>query len=305
MKSCEKYIELISACIDGEISDADRSELEIHLEFCPECKKLAEAFAAISGSFPREESVPENFTAGTMAKIKAESARPTGFKKFISGYGKYTGLAAALVVVLLGARVFSGGMAKETAAPDAAYMNSTSLAPMAAADDAARGEVVAESEFDYITGDTAADYVEDVEEYAPADGNAAPTGAAGGSANSGSSEPQAPGAAPTPMPEAGEDSSEPQFSVTVQVTDVNALYSKMGYTERFYSVSRLHAPASEELMKLLEGGESTQIFRSLYETHYKVPMAQLNELDPEVFTEIVFDDLTAEYGLVILMTEEE
>lgn len=304
MKSCKEYIELISECIDGEISDADRSELEIHLEFCPECKKVAEAFAAISGSFPREETVPENFTAGTMAKIKAEATRPTGFKKFISGYGKYTGLAAALVVVLLGARVFNGGAAKETAADTAAYMNSTGSAPMATVD-AVRGEAEMESDFDYITGNTAADYVEDAEECAPADGNAAPTEAAGGSVTSDNSEPQVPGAAPTPMPEAGEDYSEPQFSVTVQVTDVNELYNKMGYKERFYSVSRLYSPASEELIKLLESGESTQIFRSLDETHYKVPMAQLNELDPEVFTEIVFDDLTAEYGLVILMTENE
>jgi len=83
------------------------------------------------------------------------------------------------------------------------------------------------------------------------------------------------------------------------------LYNKMGYQERFYSVSRLSEPLSEELSELLESGESTQIFRSLHEKHYKVPIAQLNELDSEIFTEIVFDDLTAQYGLVILMTAEE
>ena len=106
-------------------------------------------------------------------------------------------------------------------------------------------------------------------------------------------------------PEAMETPSESQFSVTVEVTDVNELYKKMGYTERFYSVSRLNEPAPEAFNELIGSGEADQIFKSLYEIHYKVPMTALNELDPEVFTEIVFDDLTAQYGLVILMTAEE
>jgi len=302
MKSCEKYIELISACIDGEISDADRSELEIHLEFCPECKKVAEAFAAISGSFPKEEAVPENFTSGTMAKIKAEGSKPTGIKKFISGYGKYTGLAAALVVVLLGAHVFTGGGPKETAAAPGAYMNSTGMAPMAAADTAER-EPEAVPEAEMVTNDSIgfADFDADKSaEYAMEDGISAPTEVAGGAGSD--------NAKPVPMPdapEATETPAEPQFSVTVEVTDINELYKQMGYQERFYSVSRLYEPAPETFTELINSGEATQIFKSLYEIHYKVPMAQLNELDPEVFTEIVFDDLTAQYGLVILMTAEE
>lgn len=297
MKSCEKYIELISACIDGEISDADRSELEIHLEFCPECRKIAEAFAAISGSFPKEEAVPENFTSGTMAKIKAEDAKPTGIKKFISGYGKYTGLAAALVVILLGAQVFNGGGAKESAAPGAAYLNSTAMAPMAAADTAA-GEPMAVPEAEMVTND-AIDYADfdaaESEEYTLEDGRSAPTEVAGGSAGDNS----------IPAPEAAESPAESQFSVTVQVTDVNELYKLRGYKERFYSVSRLNEPAPEEFSQLLASDEVTQIFKSLDEIHYSVPMTLLNELNPEVFTEIVFDDLTAQYGLVILMTAEE
>ena len=300
MKSCEKYIELISACIDGEISDADRSELEIHLEFCPECKKVAEAFAAISGSFPKEEAVPENFTSGTMAKIKAEAAKPTGIKKFISGYGKYTGLAAALVVILLGAQVFNGGGAKESAAPGAANMAPTAMAPAEAAD-AARGEPIAVPEAEMYTTDSTgysdtltADM--EAEETIEEDGFNNSAAVAGGSASDDSDS--------IPEPDAPE-AAESQFSVTVQVTDVNELYKKMGYTERFYCVSHLNEPAPEAFDELITSGEASQIFKSLYEIHYKVPMSRLNELDPEVFTEIVFDDLTAQYGLVILMTAEE
>ena len=131
MNNCEKYIALISECIDGELSDADRSELKAHLEICPECRKVAKAFAAIKDNFPKEEKAPENFTIGTMAKIKTESARPVGIKKFISGYGKYTGIAAAFAVVLLGATVFMGGGPKDSSAHMAptAYSATADSAP--------------------------------------------------------------------------------------------------------------------------------------------------------------------------------
>lgn len=301
MDSCEKYIGLISELIDGEISDADRSELEIHLEFCPECKKAAEALEAISANFPKEEEVPANFTAGTMAKIKAEASKPVGLKKFISGYGKYTGLAAALVVILLGVQVFNGGGSKDTAAPMApmAMMADSAVKTEAAAGGTAVNGAVAEPEVAdgdvyYDTADRSgfdAPAEADIPESAPADTPIADDTLA---------EDGTPDAAPLPEP-----TPEPQFSVTVQVTDINELYKKMGYTERFYSVSRLSEPAPDAFGELIDSGEAAQIFKSLDEIHYKVPMTALNELDPEVFTEIVFDDLTARYGLVILMPGEE
>lgn len=304
MDSCEKYLELISEAIDGEISEADRSALEIHLESCPECRKAAEALAAISGNFPRETAAPENFTSGTMAKIRSVAAQPTGFKKFISGYGKYTGLAAAVVVLILGINVFSGSNAfklKNTAAkPESA----ADCAPMAVAESdcaAAESESVV-----YATADSSAGY------------NSAVSGASGGGAltfsPSVSEEAQesAGEPAPTPLPEApgaapaAADGADGSFSVsTAEVTDVNALYAQRGYSQRFYSVSRLFAPAPDELAEFLAGSDSDMLYSDLHEQHYKVPMAQLNELHPEVFTEIVFDDLTSEYGLIILMTQPE
>ena len=299
MENCEKYIGLISELIDGEISVADRSELEIHLEFCPECRKVAKAFAAISDGFPTEEKVPANFTEGTMAKIKAEAAKPVGIKKFISGYGKYTGLAAALVVILLGAQVFNGG-SRDTAAP---------MAPMAmVAGSAAEAE-------NHITADSAA---VGFASKAEADSAESFTVSAGGSlrteddsfapagADVPESEPMnapAEEAAPEEMP-APEPSAAPQFSVTVSVTDVNELYKARGYTERFYSVSHIKAPVPENITELLNSSVATEIYSSEQETHYCIPMETLNNFDPELFTEIVFDDLTAQNGLLIVMHEE-
>lgn len=295
MNGCEKYIDLISELIDGEISDADRSELEIHLEFCPECRKAAEALAAISANFPKEEEVPANFTEGTMAKIKAEGAKPVGIKKFISGYGKYTGLAAALVVILLGAQVFSSGE-RDTAAPmapmtmmaDSAANTETVTGGTAfdgevySKESAAEEELFNTSDADDIARAPAAGA--DVPEAAPMDSPA---------------EECAPDEAPVPEPTAA-----PQFSVTVAVTDIDELYKRRGYSERFYSVSHMEAPISDEVSELLSE-VSTEIYSSQYETHYRVPMDALNTLDPEIFTEIVFDDLTAQYGLLIVLHEVE
>lgn len=300
MENCEKYIALISELIDGEISDADRSELEIHLEFCPECRKVAKAFAAISDGFPTEEKVPANFTEGTMAKIKAEAAKPAGIKKFISGYGKYTGLAAALVVILLGAQVFNGG-SKDTAAP---------MAPMTmVADSAAESEtkITADSATVGFAAKADADSAESITVLAGGslraedDGFGAPAGA--DVPESESMNTPAEEAAPEEIP-VPEPSAIPQFSVTVSVTDVNELYKTRGYTERFYSVSHIKAPVPEDITALLNSSVATEIYSSEQETHYCIPMETLNNFDPELFTEIVFDDLTAQNGLLIVMHEE-
>ncbi len=286
MNACEKYLELISATIDGEISDADRAALEIHLELCPECRKVAEAFAAISGNFPREAEVPDNFTAGTMAKIKAEAARPTGFKKFISGYGKYTGMAAVLVVVLLGAYAMKGApKAMDNAAPES-MDNGTALYSMTdgAAADMAEAPAYATDEDTSTESDR--------------------SGLAAGSSSYGETADSAP--ADSGIAEPSEASKSAAFYTGSAVTDINALYAKREYTERFYCVSRLYAPAPDVLVQLLESSDAGLLYSDEYEKHYRVPMEPLKAIDPDgIFHEIVFDDLTAEYGLVILMTAEE
>ena len=61
-KEHEHWLELISASLDGELSDADRAALEEHLAVCPECRRVSEAFRAIGESFPEETEPPANFT---------------------------------------------------------------------------------------------------------------------------------------------------------------------------------------------------------------------------------------------------
>lgn len=69
---CEKYTELISAKLDGELSGAEELALEAHLASCPACRALAEELAAIHAAFPRlgEYQAPEGFARGVMDKIQ-------------------------------------------------------------------------------------------------------------------------------------------------------------------------------------------------------------------------------------------
>jgi len=71
MSECEKYLEMISAQIDHELSPEEERELERHLESCPSCRKVKEAFGTISGAMDEElVQPPENLAASVMQKIR-------------------------------------------------------------------------------------------------------------------------------------------------------------------------------------------------------------------------------------------
>lgn len=50
MKDCEYYREKISCLMDGELSPEETAGLEAHIEGCPECRALYEAFTAVSAA---------------------------------------------------------------------------------------------------------------------------------------------------------------------------------------------------------------------------------------------------------------
>ena len=120
MTEHENWLELLSASLDGELSDADHAALEEHLAACPECRRVKEAFTAIGDCFPAEAEPPANFTEGTMYLIRQEAARPQGWRRFFGQYGRWTGVAAAAVVLLLGFSAIRGGLLKAPLNKDAA-----------------------------------------------------------------------------------------------------------------------------------------------------------------------------------------
>ena len=112
MPCCDEYVDLISAAIDGALSEEETARLEEHLARCPECRALYEDFAAIHsalGDVP-PVAVPPAFAC--MDQVMAAIDHPVDLRKAKVKYRRYwqRGMAAAavLAVVLAGRAGFSG-----------------------------------------------------------------------------------------------------------------------------------------------------------------------------------------------------
>ena len=102
MADCEKYIEMMSAMVDGELPEAEEAELRAHIESCDECSRVYNAFLGISGALSEKLAAPpEALAKGVMYKIKVQKKAGRRF-----AFGRFTALAACLALVLLGASYF-------------------------------------------------------------------------------------------------------------------------------------------------------------------------------------------------------
>ena len=76
MKSCPEIKEMISAMLDGEILDSDRTVIENHIKPCPECAAMYEDFDALSDAFAEEiVPVPASLHGKIMKRVRT-SAKP-------------------------------------------------------------------------------------------------------------------------------------------------------------------------------------------------------------------------------------
>ena len=106
--ACDRYLELLSARLDGALTEAEERELEGHLAACPDYRAVGAQLSALQEAFPELEeagTAPEGFARGVMDRIRAEEP-----KKVIPLFKRpqvraLAGLAAclALVVGLYGA----------------------------------------------------------------------------------------------------------------------------------------------------------------------------------------------------------
>lgn len=69
---CDRYIELISARLDGELDPAGEQTLLAHLDTCPRCRALADDFGLLRTAV-QELSVPapEELSAGVLRRMSA------------------------------------------------------------------------------------------------------------------------------------------------------------------------------------------------------------------------------------------
>ncbi|MBP8640234.1 MAG: zf-HC2 domain-containing protein [Oscillospiraceae bacterium] len=102
MSDCEKYIEMISAMVDGELTAEQEAELRTHIDSCQECARIHDAFLGISDAFSESlVAPPETLAKGVMYKIKMQKKGGSRFS-----FGRYTAIAACLALAIFGASYF-------------------------------------------------------------------------------------------------------------------------------------------------------------------------------------------------------
>ena len=152
MNECEKYQEMISAMLDGELTEAEKADVMAHIAVCGECSAMYAAFSAIGGAMEADD-VPDTLHHGIMQKVNAAAKAKQTQRKIIRLRPILT--AAACLVVIVGT-VFAirenlpGMGSKKDAAPKMMYMtaansmaggeNFSAAADTAAADTAAAEE---------------------------------------------------------------------------------------------------------------------------------------------------------------------
>lgn len=72
MNVCERYELMISALLDGELDEREKTELSAHIAGCGRCTALAAAFAASSGALAEGlEEPPADLRGAIMEKVEA------------------------------------------------------------------------------------------------------------------------------------------------------------------------------------------------------------------------------------------
>lgn len=71
--SCDKYLDLISARLDGPLSPEDEAQLTAHLNTCPQCRAIADDLAHIHSAMSGAAAVPPaELAQGVMKSIRAQ-----------------------------------------------------------------------------------------------------------------------------------------------------------------------------------------------------------------------------------------
>lgn len=114
MADCERYIVMISSLVDCELTADEEAELRAHLESCDNCRRIYETFEGISGAIAEDVTEPpKSLSRGVMNKVETQGKRR---KAPFFAFGRFTAIAACLVIILFGASKF--GWFKSASSPD-------------------------------------------------------------------------------------------------------------------------------------------------------------------------------------------
>lgn len=99
MQACDKYREMISAMIDGELSNEELDELKAHLDICPECEQAYAMFSLLHEETANlDVEVPEELSSRVMQSVHNISKKPSFLSRF-----KFTAAAAVIVLIIYAA----------------------------------------------------------------------------------------------------------------------------------------------------------------------------------------------------------
>ncbi len=74
--NCERYLDLISARLDGPLSPEDEADLSAHLNTCPECRAIADDLSGIHSALSGAAAVPPAELAdGVMKVVRGQHSR--------------------------------------------------------------------------------------------------------------------------------------------------------------------------------------------------------------------------------------
>ena len=98
--NCDKYVELLSARLDGELSEPEERELEAHLASCPACRAASAQLAALRPAFSELEDLPapESLTRNVMDRIREENKTVPLYQRPL--FKALAGLAACAVLAV-------------------------------------------------------------------------------------------------------------------------------------------------------------------------------------------------------------
>lgn len=106
MLSCDEALELISARLDGPLTQEETARLEEHLSVCPACRTLADELAELHEELPHlAVQPPAGLKEGVMGQIHASKVTPFQSKKRQWRWRSLASLAAVAALVLVGAGV--------------------------------------------------------------------------------------------------------------------------------------------------------------------------------------------------------
>ena len=312
MTGCDKFNELISAAIDGEVTPDEEKELILHMEACSECRSLFSSLRVLSNEFSDMLIEPPDKLVTEIMDRLINRADKRDKRKYFTLFGRFAA-AAVIVLVLFAADVFkptgqntaemqyadamamadSGGE-KEREAPESSLKYDEAYMSRGEETEEDSGLLGAGYGFEDIAADTEHKNDENLEgggEHGSL-GSAAPADslAAGGSDPERSPEPTA---APAPQPSAVSSPAAVMYAASAKAREIWVINSYN--SSSYYCVSIISGTIPEQLE------DCALIAQNGGEMHYLVPWESIEELNEENrFSEIFYDDLDAEYGIVVV-----